>query len=176
LPKSAATDAFVAVGPDQTQVQLQLYGNGVIARRGEPLAIKTDGYATIARTSAAYHDPTRWREDATTITSIVVDRVTYQRGAVLGEWTRKPAGAIDNALVDALAQTLAIVRAPGNPGSGKTTNGRKIKVTFTPPAGPPSTHDLLVSGLVKGGCRGRADKTEVILSPELCTAAAALHP
>ncbi|HTL36182.1 MAG TPA: hypothetical protein VL326_23785 [Kofleriaceae bacterium] len=179
LPESAATDALVAVGPDQTQVQLQLYaGLGVIARRGEPVAIKLDkdSYALIARTSAAYHDPTRWREDATTITSIVVDRVTYERGAVLGEWTRKPAGTIDNALVDALAQTLAIVRAPGNPGSGKTTNGRKIKVTFTPPAGPPSTHELLVSGLVKGGCRGRADKTEVILSPELCTAAAALHP
>jgi hypothetical protein len=85
-------------------------------------------------------------------------------------------GPIDNTIVDALAQTLAVVRAPSNAGNGKTTSGRRIKVTFTPPAGSPSTHTLVVSSVTRDGCRGSVDGSEAILAPELCTAAAALHP
>jgi hypothetical protein len=174
VPEAAHTDAFLAVGADGTQIQLYIYGNGTLNRRGEPVAIKTPDTEIIARTSPAYRDPTRWREDPTTITSIKIDGVTYERGAVLGEWTRKPAGKIDNAIVDALAQTLAVVRAPENAGKGKTTNGRSIKITFTPPAGEPSTHTLQVTSPTRGGCRGRADNHEVTLPPELCTAVAAI--
>lgn len=174
VPESGHSDAFLAVGADGTQIQLYIYGNGVLNRRGEPVAIKTPDTAIIARTSPAYRDPTRWREDPTTITSIVIDRVTYERGAVLGEWTRKPAGKIDNALIDALAETIASVRAPENAGKGKTTNGKKLKVTFTPPAGQPSTHTLQVTAPTRNGCRGRADDHEVVLPPDLCTAVAAI--
>jgi hypothetical protein len=174
VPEAAHTDAFLAVGADGTQIQLYIYGNGTLNRRGEPIAIKTPDTAIIARSSPAYRDPTRWREDPTTITSIKIDGVTYERGAVLGEWTRKPAGKIDSAIVDALAQTLAVVRAPENAGKGKTTNGRSIKITFTPPAGEPSTHTLQVTSPTRDGCRGRADNHEVTLPPELCTAVAAI--
>ena len=174
VPESAHTDALLAVGADGTQIQLYIYGNGVIGRLREPVAIKTPDTALMARNSPAYRDPTRWREDPTTITSMKIDGVTYERGAVLGEWTRKPAGKIDNAIVDALAQTLAVVRAPENAGKGKTTNGRSIKITFTPPAGEPSTHTLQVTSPTRDGCRGRADNHEVTLPPELCTAVAAL--
>ncbi|HUS32052.1 MAG TPA: hypothetical protein VMZ53_26310 [Kofleriaceae bacterium] len=180
VPETAPTDALLAVAADGTQVQLHMFGNGVLYRRGEPIAIKTPSERLIARPSTDYRDPTRWREDPTTITSIKIDNVTFERGAVLGEWTRKPpakpGATVDTALVDALAQTLAVVRAPSNAGNGKTTNGRTLKVTFTPPAGDPSTHTLVVSGAIRDGCRGRADNSEVIFPPELCTAVAALRP
>lgn len=176
LPTTSQQGAFYAVAADGTDVQLALWGNGIVARRGEQVAIKTSLDTVIARRSIEYRDPTRWREDPMTLTSINVDGVIFQRGAVIGEWTRKPAGKVDNALVDALAQTLAIVKAPARMGHARGLN-RFIKVTFTPPAGEPSSHRIEFGRTItKDGCDGRVDNAEVTLSPEFCTAAAALHP
>jgi hypothetical protein len=173
LPERAATDAFLAVGADGSEVQLQLYGNGILARRGEPIGIKTPGYAAIARTSATYRDPTRWREDPLAVSSIVVDRITYQRGAVIGEWTRTPAGKIDPAIVDALAQTLATLRAQD--ATGMPVRPRhKIVVTLAPPVGETAKHTLELANPGPKNCGAKLDGKSVLVPLDVCTAALAV--
>jgi hypothetical protein len=133
------------------------------------------------RSSTDYRDPTRWREDPTTISSLSLDDVTFTRGAVLGEWTRKPAGKpgdkFDAALVDALASALATVRA--RPRQETTEHPRMlhhVTLTITPPTGAPSTHKLEMGGTDPGGCAGTADGAAVELPLELCTAVLAAIP
>jgi hypothetical protein len=46
-----------------------------------------------------------------------------------------------------------------------------IRVTFTPPAGKPSTHELLLGAPAQDGCTARIDGVPVRASLELCTAA-----
>jgi hypothetical protein len=156
-----------------TEVVLELFDHA-IARRGEPGAIALDAelLAVIAQPPSAYLNPLRWREDVTTLSSLTINGTTYTRGAVLGEWTRTPAGAVDGALVDALAQALAIVRAP-NVGS-EPPLPLSIHVTFTPPAGKPTTHELALGAPNADGCPARIDGALVRADLELCTAAHAL--
>jgi hypothetical protein len=156
-----------------TEVALELYG-AAIARRGEPFAIAPDpsALAVNARPLAALRDPVRWREDATTLSSLTVNGTTYTRGAVLGEWTRVPAGIVDAALVDALASALAIVRAPDERSAAALP--LSIHVTFTPPAGKPSTHELVLGAPTQEGCPARIDGVAARADLALCTAAHAL--
>jgi len=150
-------------------ITLELYA-GVLARAGEPVALRPsrEAWAIIARGAAALRDPTRWREDPLTITSITLDLITYTRGAVIGEWQRKPAGKIDGALVDALVESVASLRAPTGPAPASIAH--RISFTVTPPAGKPATHAIELAT----GCAGRADHEPVALPLALCTAAAAL--
>ena len=144
-------------------ITLELFADGV-ARVGEPMMIRTPQIAIIARPASAYRDATRWREDVMTIQSIVVDAKTFTRGAVLGEWT----GAKDPALVEALAATLATVRAPRIDAAPKPA--RRISVTFAPPTGAPSTHTIEIGPR----CAGRVDGEPAMVPLDLCTAALAL--
>jgi hypothetical protein len=169
-PTGAPRTTITARDAAGTEVVLELFDKA-IARRGEPVAIALEPgvLAVIARPPSALRDQVRWREDATTLSSMTVNGVTYTRGAVLGEWTRTPAGTVDAALVDALASALAIVRAPDEAAAGPWP--LSIRVTFTPPAGKPSTHELLLGAPAQDGCTARIDGAPVRASLELCTAA-----
>lgn len=145
-------------------VTLDLYRDGV-ARAGEPMMIRTPNMQTILQPASAYRDTTRWREDALTIQSITVDGKTFTRGAVIGEWT----GATQPGLVEALASTLASVRAPTADKAGPTSH--RISVTFAPPAGAPTTHTIEIGP----HCAGRIDGEPVVVPLDLCTAALALQ-
>jgi hypothetical protein len=81
---------------------------------------------------------------------------------VLGEWSGQ------SALVDALAQTLAVVRASAGPPPAAIAH--RIDVTFTPPAGAPTTQHIELGP----GCAGRIDGAPVVVPLPLCTAATAV--
>ena len=141
----------------------------LVARRGEPVALRPTlkAWQTIFRPASAYRDPTRWREEPTTISALTIDRTTYQRGAVIGEWK----GAADPSLIEALATAAAVVVAPEGPAPAKVEH--RVDVQVTPPAGAPVTHHLEVGALGKSGCPGRADGQPVVLPLALCTAVVA---
>lgn len=159
-PRKGAPTGTLVVG----DITLELFSDGV-ARAGEPMMIRTPHIATIARPASAYRDTTRWREDAITIQSITVDGKTFTRGAVLGEWI----GTKEPALVEALAATLAIVRAPGIANVPATAH--RVTVTFAPPTGAPTTHTIEIGAR----CAGRIDGEPAMVPLDLCTAALALQ-
>ena len=100
-----------------------------------------------------------------TIQSITVDGKTFTRGAVIGEWV----GATQPGLVEALAGTLATVRAPA---AEKAVPAKHhIAVTFAPPTGAPTTHTIELGE----HCAGRIDGAPVVVPLDLCTAANALQ-
>jgi hypothetical protein len=176
LPRPATKPTATIHATDRAgvEVALELFADRTLGRAGEPGAIRVEPAAwdIVTRGSAALRDPTRWREDATTLTSLTLDQVTYKRGAVLGEWTREPAGTFDPALVDALAEALAHVRAPT--AAPPRAIAHRIAVTFTPPAGAATTHVVELAPPTGDGCAARIDKAPVVLPLPLCTAAVAL--
>jgi hypothetical protein len=111
-----------------------------------------------------YLDPTRWSEDRFAVTEITVDGVTYARGAVVGEWTRTPAGAVAPDKLEALAAALATVRAPLATETEKPRH--EVTVKLAPPVGEPTTHVLEVGT----GCLGTVDGQRVRFEPALCAA------
>ena len=168
LPATRPTGAIVA-----GDLAIDLYDHDhVLARRGEPIALKPspEAWAAIARPSSAYADPQRWLEDASTITSITIDGAKHERGAVLGEWTMSR-GAHDPAVLEALAAALASVRAPIGPAPAAIEH--RIDVAFAPPTGKPVTHRLELGHLGPTGCAGRADGVAVALPAPLCVVVAA---
>ena len=140
-------------------VTLELFKDGV-AREGEPMIIRTPLIDVIRRPASAYRDTTRWREDVLTIQSITVDGKTFTRGAVIGEWI----GATQPGLVEALAGTLATVRAPDAPKAVRAKH--HIAVTFAPPTGQPTTHTIEIGD----GCTGRIDGNPAMVPADLCSA------
>ncbi|HEX7700094.1 MAG TPA: hypothetical protein VF403_05220, partial [Kofleriaceae bacterium] len=108
---------------------------GAVQRRGEPLALMISPTARelLERPARMLVDAERWSEEPTTITTISLDGATYQRGVVLGEWSRTPAAKIDPALVDALAESVAKLHAPARTGPAATPH--HLVVTFAPPIG-----------------------------------------
>jgi hypothetical protein len=172
-PKTRPRATIEATSRDGLRVTLELYDH-VIARATEPSAIQIapEAWATITRPSAALRDPTLWREDPTTISSLALDGVTYARGPVLGEWTRAPTGELDPALVDALVESLATLRAPA--GAPPMSIAHRLAVTITPPAGPPITHAIELAAPGEAGCAARVDGAPVVLPLPVCTAALAL--
>lgn len=155
-------------------VTLELFADQTIGRAGEPGVIRVQprDWDIITRPTAALRDATRWREDATTISSVTLDNVTYERGAVLGEWTREPAGAFDPAVVDALVESLATVRAPI--AAPPRAIVHRLTVTITPPAGAPTTHAIEFAPPAGDGCPARVDGAPAMLPLPLCMAALAL--
>jgi hypothetical protein len=127
--------------------------------------IRTPQVAVIARPARAYRDTTRWREDVLTIQAITIDGKTFTRGAVIGEWI----GASQPGLVEALAGTLATVRAPAV--EKATAAKHRIAVTFAPPTGSPTTHTIEIGER----CVGRIDGAPALVPADLCTAANTLQ-
>lgn len=173
-PATKPMGRIVAVDSAGIEVTLELLGDRLIARAGEPGAIRVHAadWNIITRPTATLRDATRWHEDPTTIAAVALDGVTYKRGAVLGEWMREPAGTVDTALVDALVETLATVKAPA--AAGQAAIAHRLKVTLAPPAGAPVTHTLELGAPTATGCPGRVDGTPALVPLPLCTAALAL--
>jgi hypothetical protein len=172
-PAGAPRTTLTASDEAGTELVLEVFADA-IARRGEPVAfaVDADALAVIARPVSALRDPVRWREDPMTLSSLTIDGTTYARGAVVGEWDRTPAGTVDAALVDAHASALAVVRAPAE--RSAAARGVTVRVTFTPPAGKPTTHELSLGAPTQTGCPARIDGVAVRADLALCTAAHAL--
>jgi hypothetical protein len=160
LPAGAPAGSIVA-----GEMTIDLYDH-VLARRGEPVALRPtpEAWKVIARPASAYRDPTRWREEPTTISALTIDGTTYARGAVIGEWK----DAKDASLLEALATAVATVVAAEGPAPARVEH--RVDVQVTPPVGSPVTHHLEVGPIGQGGCAGRADGQAVVLTLELCTA------
>ncbi len=174
-PSRAPTATIRVVDRAGAEITLELFARErAIGRAGEPGVIRVGdaAWTTITRPSSALRDPTRWREDVTTLSSLTLDHVTYKRGAVLGEWTREPAGTFDPTLVDALAETLATMRAPAGPPPRRIAH--RLTVTFTPPVGAPTKHTIEFAAPTSEGCAARVDGVAVVLPLASCTAAVAL--
>jgi hypothetical protein len=127
-----------------TSVVLELLGNNLVRRQGETIALRLSGAAStrLARVARDYADKSVWNEEPTTITSLQIDAITYTRGAVIGEWTRAPAGAFDPKRVEALVAALAAPRRTADVESMSYTH--RVALTVTPPVGAPVRHELHV--------------------------------
>ena len=165
VPAAKPTATITATDRAGTTVTLDLVGD-VIVRRGEPVALRPsrEALATITRPASALLDPTRWVEDPLVVAELVIDGVTYRRGAVVGEWTREPAGPFDPAAVEALATALARVRAPAVPAAGPPVH--RVTVKLAPPVGTPASHVLEIDRR----CAARLDGAPVQLDPATCAA------
>jgi hypothetical protein len=168
---AAKPEAALAITPRGGEsFTIDLYSAHVVARRGEPvgLELSASAWATLRRPVADLVDPTRWLEDPSAVSTLVLDGVTFTRGAVLGEWMRSPTGAVDSALVEALASAVAQVRAPTS--SSAVTPLHRLDVTFAPPVGKPTTHHLELGAPGPEGCPAKVDGTTVTAPLSLCTA------
>jgi len=169
IPASAPAFALTLVPVRGEPVVLDLFADAV-HRRGERLALRVApaSRAVLARPAAELLDTERWAEEPSTITTLVLDGVTYRRGAVLGEWTREPVAAFDPALVEAVASTVAKVHAPV--AGAATPVAHHLAVTFAPPVGTPLTHTIELGPQ----CTGKIDGEGTRLPLALCTTVAAL--
>jgi len=145
-----------------------------VQRRGDPLAltISPATRAILVRPARSLVDAERWSEEPTTITTISLDGVTYQRGAVIGEWSRTPAAKTDPALVDALAESVAKLHAPGRTGVAATPH--HLVVTFAPPIGATVRHAIELGSPTADGCPAVIAGEPVTAPLALCVAVAAL--
>ena len=130
---------------------------------GEVIRIAHADWLALQQPASAYADPTRWSEDPSAVTEITVDKTTYRRGAVLGEWT-PPAKDLEP-----LAAALAHVQARDG---AAAPIAHTISVTLAPPVGPQATHSLELGAR----CAGRIDGNPVVFEPATCRALeAAIH-
>ena len=155
-------------------IDLELLGDGRVRRRGEPVVLRLApaAYAALNRRAEDLADRSLWIEEPTTITELAIDGVSFQRGAVVGEWTRTPPGPVDGARVESVITALAQVqRSPDVASLGKRHD---VAIVVTPPAGTPVRHVLVVGAPRQGGCPALAGKSTVILSPTVCASISAL--
>jgi len=146
-------------------------------RRGEAVALRITAAARaiLGRPASTLLDSERWAEEPSTIAALVVDGVTYRRGAVLGEWAREPAGPLDPALVEAVATTAAKLRAPARATDGMpAATPHHLRITFAPPVGGPVTRELALGAPGPDGCPGLLGAQPITAPLALCTAVAAL--
>ncbi len=159
--KTATTRA-----PGVATLQLAVYSGGIVARHNEPIGLRVgDGSAAIlARPGSAYVDRTLWSEEPTTVHSLQLGGVTYTRGAVVGEWTRVPAGAVDAATVEQLVGLLADLRSTGE--ATAPIDPMPVILAIVPPAGSPSERKLLLGRDAR--CAATLTAGSVALDPQIC--------
>jgi hypothetical protein len=127
----------------------------------------------LVRPSNELRDRTLWIEEPTTITSLRMDGVVYQRGAVIGEWARQPAGSADASALEALVAAVAAPRALGFLDAAPPVVHR-LTIATTPPVGRPAAHELELGAPRAAGCPARADGEAILLPAALCARIAAL--
>jgi hypothetical protein len=154
---------------------LELLSDRLVARHGEPVALRLapGAWSLLVRPSRELRDATLWIEEPTTIASVRVDGVVYQRGAVIGEWARQPAGAADARALEALVAAVAAPRALGFLDAAPPVVHR-LTIATAPPVGRPAEHVLEVGASRAAGCAGRADGEAVVLPAAVCARVAAL--
>lgn len=156
-------------------ITLELFPERVVARRGEPLALRPapGAWALLTRPVQALRDPAPWLEEPTTITAIRIDDRVYQRGATIGAWTRDGAPA-DGAALEALAaalaapRVLAVLAAPIAP-------ARRISLSVTPPVGAPARHAVILGVPRAAGCPAQIADATLLLPAAICALAAKLR-
>ncbi len=159
----------LAIGIGQGDLVLSLYAGNIVARAGELVALRLapEVFTLLRRDASMYRDRTPWREEPTTIDEVVIGQVSYKRGAVLGEWTRQPAGPTDPASLDALVRALAEPRVLGVAPT-TLTNGRTVRLVVRPPMGGENSHTLVIGAANATGCPAKIDTTTVLLPVEIC--------
>lgn len=155
-------------------ITLDLFAGGMLARHGEPIALRLapGAWQLVTRPSRELRELALWLEEPTTITAVQIDAARYERGAVIGAWSRAPAGPADAALLEALVTALAAPRSLGF--VEPFTIAHRITLTVTPPAGAPSEHVLELGAPRAIGCPARVAGDSVLLPAILCRQIAAL--
>jgi hypothetical protein len=156
-------------------VTLELFADRVVARHGEPVALRPgpSAWALLVRPANQLRDPVLWREEPATISAIRIDGVRYRRGAAIGDWAREPAGAVDGAAIEAVVALVAAPRALGFGGPGFPP-AHRVTLAITPPAGPPGERVLELGASLAAGCPARVGRDAVVLPAALCARVAAL--
>ncbi len=137
-------------------------------RRLPPFALQPtpEAWLRITSTRLDVRGRVTWLEDPSTISALVVDGVTYRRGAVMHEWMHEPQGkapAAVDALVELLAQPTEI-----NQTSPAFAPAHRLDITVTPPGGAPYHHAFETGG----HCAIRSAGEVVAVAPVLCDAVA----
>jgi len=177
-PTTEPIGALALVVQQGNGMVLALHPGNLVQRAEEAVALRLapEAFAILVRGASAYKELTPWREEPTTIDEITIDQTTWKRGAVIGEWTRIPAGPSDAASIEALVRALA---EPHVLGVAPTTlvrsqaratgvRGHRIQLVVHPPVGAAKTHTLEVGTAIAGGCPAKIDTTEVLLPVEIC--------
>ena|GEM_PF-1728724 len=172
LPTTQPVARVVVTGDRNSSVELSVFAGGVVVRTSEPLALRVgEGSAAIlARAGTAYVDRTLWSEEPTTVRSIQLGGVTYTRGAVLGEWTRAPAGSVDATAIDQLVRLLAVPRSSAD--AAVPTDPISVILSIAPPSGAPSERTLLLGTTPR--CAATVTAGTVALDPQVCALATKL--
>jgi hypothetical protein len=179
LPAGPATGRLVVTGHDGVTLTLDLFADHVLARHGEPVALRPapGAWRLLVRPSRELRDVTLWLEEPTTITAVRIDDVSYQRGAILGDWTRqggatggKPA---DARTLEALVALLAAPRALGFVDDPFPIVHR-VTLVITPPTGAPTERVLALGPVRPAGCPARVERDAILLAAAICAQVAAL--
>lgn len=168
-PATSPVGTLALVDERGNDLVLALHRDNLVVRAGESIALRlgSDAFAVLLRGASAYRDPTPWTEEPTMIEQITIDGVTWTRGAVIGEWTRTPAGPSDAASIEALVTALARPRVLGV-ASGTVAMTRRIELVVRPPVGAAKTHTLEVGAPTVAGCPAKIGATSLLLSVEIC--------
>ncbi|HET7500620.1 MAG TPA: hypothetical protein VFK02_06435, partial [Kofleriaceae bacterium] len=175
---AAGAAGMTVTGSGGAAVTLELLPGRLVARPGEPIALRPapGAWDLLVRPSRALRDLALWLEEPTTITEVQIDDVHYRRGATLDQWTRAPAGPgapADARALEALVAQLAAPRALGFADAPVAIRHR-LTLTITPPSGPPVAHVLALGAPARAGCPAQLDHDAILLPAGVCTQVAAL--
>jgi hypothetical protein len=188
LPAAPATAHLVVTGHAGATITLDLFAEHVVARHGEPIALRPapGAWSLLVRPSRELRDVTLWVEEPTSITTVRVDGLRYQRGATIGDWTRLPAGATnatggkaadarpaDATTLEALVALLAAPRSQGFV-DDPFAIAHRVTLVVTPPVGAPTEHVLGLGAPRPAGCPARLEHDAILLPAAVCVQAAAL--
>jgi hypothetical protein len=188
LPAGPAADHLTVTGREGAAITLDLYAEHVLARHGEPVALRPapGAFRLLVRPSRELRDVALWLEEPTSISAVQIDGILYQRGAVIGDWTRRAAGAADAGgtkpadgrpadakALEALVGLLAAPRALGFVDDAVPA-AHRVTLTITPPVGAPTEHVLVLGAPRPAGCPARLEHETILLPAVVCTQVAAL--
>lgn len=179
LPAAPATQQLVVTDRTGATITLDLFADHAVARHGEPIALApTPGaWNLLVRPSRELREVTLWLEEPTTITTVRIDDVSYQRGAMIGDWTRQPASGAarpaDAKLLEALVGTLAAPRSLGFV-DDQVPVMHRVTLVITPPIGTLSERVLALGAPRAAGCPARLERDTILLPVSVCAQVAAL--
>ena len=184
LPAAPATQHLIVTDHTGAEITLDLFAGHVVARHGELIALAPapGAWNLLVRPSRELRDVTPWLEEPTTITTVRIDDVSYQRGAIIGDWTRRPGGTgdvtagvnpADTKTLEALVGTLAAPRSLGFVDDQLPVVHRVVLVV-APPTGAPFEHTLALGAPRASGCPAHVDRDSILLPASVCAQVAAL--
>ena len=175
VPAHPAERQLVVSDRTGAAVTLELHGERVLVRRGEPVALRPapGAWALLVRPSRALRDLALWLEEPTTIAAVQIDGVRYRRGAVIGAWSREPVGPVDAMALDAVVELLAAPRALDVLAAAAPV-AHRVTLVIAPPAGAPTERVVELGAATAAGCPATAAGENVMLPAALCARVATL--